>query len=202
MGRCREDRLPLRGPRAVALTAGLAAGAVLPPAILIGDPSRMLVTFLGLVSASILPTVSLVIGSLSSSGRSVMKIDELAQELARAVHTLFSILGLVAVVVALLMVIAVVPDIGWRLPYGLTQIPDAARRSLQSLALLFAVAATIEAVKIPRILARVLAIKREIAIFEARKALADKSPSDGDVRQMFPKKEGFGKTVPLDNLRS
>ncbi|WP_158247959.1 hypothetical protein [Paracoccus sp. SY] len=162
----------------------------------------MLVTFLGLVSASILPTVSLVIGSLSSSGRSVMKIDELAQELSRAVHTLFSILGLVAAVVALLMVIAVVPDTPWRLPYFLIQVPDAARRALQSLALLFAVAATLEAVKIPRILARVLSIKKDIAIFEARKALADKSPSDADVRQMFAKKEGFGNTIPLDSLRS
>jgi len=202
MGRCRENRLSLRGPRVVALIAGSAAGAILPPALLIGDPSRMLVTFLGLVAASILPSVSLVIGSLSSSGRSVMKIDELAQELAQAVHTLFSILGLVAVVVVLLMMIAFVPEVGWRLPYSPVEVPDAARRCLQSLALLFAVAATIEAMTIPRILARVLAIRKDIAILEARKSLAEKTPSDADIRQMFPKKDGFGKTVPLDSVGS
>lgn len=173
---------------------------MLSPALVTGDPSRMLVTVLGLVSASILPTVSLVIGSLSSSGRSVMKIDELAQELAQAVRTLFSILGLVAVVVVLLMLIAIMPDIGWRVPFSPVQVPDAARRGLQSLAVLFAVAASIEAMTIPRILARVLAIKRDIAIHEARKALGDKAPSEAEVRQMFAKKDGFGKTVPLDSV--
>lgn len=201
MGRCRENRLSLRVPRIVALIAGSVAGAVLPPALLMGDPSRMLVTFLGLVSASILPTVSLVIGSLSSSGRSVMKIDELAQELTQAMRSLFSILGLVGIVVVLLMMIAFVPDIGWRLPFSSVEVPDAARRGLQSLAVLFTVAATIEATTIPQILARVLRIKRDIAILEARKALAETSPSDADIRQMFAKKDGFGKTIPLDGIR-
>lgn len=202
MGRRRENRLSLRWLRLAALIAGSAAGAALPPALLTGDPSRLLVTFLGLVAASILPTVSLVIGSLSSSGRSVMKIDELAQELARAIRTLFSILGLVAVVVALLMVIAIVPDIGWRIPHSSFEVPDAARRCLQSLAILLAVAASIRAMTIPRILARVLAIKKDIAIHEARKALADQSPSDAEIRRMFAKRDGFGKTVPLDSIRS
>lgn len=201
MGRSREDRLSLRGPGYAALIAGATAGAVLPPALLIGDPTRMLVTFLGLVSASILPAVSLVIGSLSSSGRSVLKIDELAQELMDAVRTLFAILGLVAAVVALLMLVAIVPEIGWRLPYAAVDIPDAARRALQSLALLLATAATCKALAIPRILARVLTIKKEIAIHEARRSLAEASPSEAEIRQMFATKEGFGKTVPLDSLR-
>lgn len=200
MGRCREDRLSLRGSGYAALIAAAAAGAVLPPALLIGDPSRMLVTFLGLVSASILPAVSLVIGSLSSSGRSVLRIDALARELGDAVRTLFAILGLVAIVVALLMLIAIAPEIGWRLPYAAVEIPDAARRALQSLALLLAAAATSKALAIPRILTRVLTIKKDIAIYEARKALAEKSPSEADIRQMFPTKEGFGTTVPLDRV--
>ena len=161
----------------------------------------MLVTFLGLVSASILPTVSLVIGSLSSSGRSVMKIDELAQELNRAVRTLFVILGLVAAVVVLLMLIAIVPQVGWHPPPVSLAVPDAARRSLQSLAVLLTVAAAIEALAIPRILSRVLAIKKDIALHEARKALAERSPSSTEVGQMFATREGFGKTVPLETLR-
>lgn len=201
MGRRRENRLSLRWLRLAALTAGSAAGALLPPALLTGDPSRLLVTFLGLVSASILPTVSLVIGSLSSTGRSVMKIEELARELAQAMRTLFSILGLVAGAVALLMAIAIVPEIGFRIPSSPFEVPDAARRGLQSLAFLLTVAATAKAAAIPRILARVLAIKKDIAIHEARRALADKSPSDADIRQMFAKKDGFGKTVPLDGIR-
>ena len=73
---------------------------------------------------------------------------------------------------------------------------------LQSLAFLLTVAATMKAVAIPRILARVLAIRKDIALHEARKALAEKSPSDADIRQMFAKKDGFGKTVPLDSIRS
>lgn len=161
----------------------------------------MLVTFLGLVSASILPTVSLVIGSLSSSGRSIMKIDELAQELNRAVRTLFVILGLVAAVVVLLMLIAIVPRIDWHPPQVSLSFPDAARRSLQSLAVLLTVAAAIEALAIPRILSRVLAIKKDIALYEARKALAERSPSSAEVGQMFATREGFGKTVSLETLR-
>ncbi|TBN39451.1 hypothetical protein EYE42_10515 [Paracoccus subflavus] len=193
--------MSLRGSGYAALIAAAAAGAVLPPALLIGDPSRMLVTFLGLVSASILPAVSLVIGSLSSSGRSVMRIDALAQELMDAIRTLFAILGLVAIVVALLMLIAILPKVGWQLPYSAVEIPDAARRALQSLALLFAVAATCKAMAIPRILVRVLMIRKDIAIHEARKALAETSPSEADIRQMFATREGFGKTVPLDSVR-
>lgn len=161
----------------------------------------MLVTFLGLVSASILPTVSLVIGSLSSSGRSVMKIDDLAQELGRAVRTLFSILGLVAAVVMLLMLGAIMPQVGWHPPLVPLAVPDAARRSVQSLAILLTVAAAIEALAIPRILNRVLAIKRDIAIHEARKALTEHSPSEAEIRQMFATREGFGKAVLLDKLR-
>ena len=202
MGRRRENRLSLRWLKGAALIAGSAAGAALPPALLTGEPSRLLVTFLGLVAASILPSVSLVIGSLSSSGRSVLKIEELARELAQAMRTLFSILGLVAAVVALLMAIAIAPDIGWRIPHAPFHVPDAARRGLQSLAFLLTVAATLRAVAIPRILARILAIRKDIALHEARKALAENSPSDAEIRQIFAKKDGFGKTVPLDSIRS
>ncbi|SNR22917.1 hypothetical protein SAMN06265378_10176 [Paracoccus sediminis] len=201
MGRCRENRLPLRGSKAVALIAGAAAGAILPPPLLIGDPSRLLVTFLGLAAASILPTVSLVIGSLSSSGRSVMRIEELARELSQAVRTLFLILALVAVAVVLLMLIAILPDIAWPIPLAGIEVPDAARRGVQSLALLAATAAAIHALQIPQILGRVLTIKRDIAIHEARKALAETAPSEADIRQMFPKKDGFGQNVPLDRMR-
>ena len=136
---------------------------------------------------------------ITSAGVSVS--DALARELAQAMRTLFSILGLVAGAVALLMAIAIMPEIGFRIPSSPFEVPDAARRGLQSLAFLLTVAATAKAAAIPRILARVLAIKKDIAIHEARRALADKSPSDADIRQMFAKKDGFGKTVPLDGIR-
>lgn len=193
--------MPLRIGKHAALIAGCAAGAILPPALLTGEPSRMLVTFLGLVSASILPTVSLVIGSLSSSGRSVMRIEALARELAQAVRTLFAILALVAAAVVLLMLVAIVPEMGWRPPVLPLEIPDAARRALQALAILLTVAAALEALAIPRILARVLALKKDIAVHEARKALAETSPSEAEIRQMFTTREGFGKTIPLDTAR-
>lgn len=193
--------MSLRGLRTVALIAALAAGAILPPALLIGDASRMLVTFLGLVAASILPTVSLVIGSLSSTGRSVQKIDELFHELSRAVRMLFSILGCIAMAVMLLAMIAILPDIPWTIPWGAITVPDAARRGLQALALLCAAAAAVEAVIIPRILMRILAIKRDIAVYEARKALTDAAPREADIRQIFTTKDGFGSSVPVERVR-
>lgn len=161
----------------------------------------MLVTFLGLVAASILPTVSLVIGSLSSTGRSVQKIDELFHELSRAVRMLFSILGCIAMAVMLLAMIAILPDIPWTIPWGAITVPDAARRGLQALALLCAAAAAVEAVIIPRILMRILAIKRDIAVYEARKALTDAAPREADIRQIFTTKDGFGSSVPVERVR-
>lgn len=202
MGRCRKNRLSLRRLRLLALITAAVSGALIPPTVLSGGPTTMVVTFLGLVSASILPSVSLVIGSMSASGRSVLKIDELATELAHAIRLLFSTLGLVAVVVVLLLILSFLPNVSWHVPLFVSaEVPDLARRCLQALAAMITVIAVIRALNIPKILYRVLEIKKEIAVFEARKNLRDNAPSETQIRDMFPRKEGFGKTVSLEEAR-
>jgi len=84
MGGRREDRLHLRRLEWLALVAAMAAGGASPLGMLSGDAGRLLVTFLGLVSASILPTISLILGSMTASGRSVKAIDDLQSELTAA----------------------------------------------------------------------------------------------------------------------
>ena len=200
MGQCGENRLSIRRLSYVALVAAAVAGAVIPPSAMAGDPIRMLVTFLGLVSASILPTVSLVIGSMSATGRSVQKIMLLSTELGNACHAMFSTLGWVAVTVFLLLLLTVVPEATWHwvIKGHPVQIEDMPRRAIQSLVLICSVSAVEQAFAIPKILLNVLGIKREIAIFEAQKNLREKAPSEDETRQMFKTREGFGGIVRIE----
>lgn len=200
MGRCWENRLSLRRMTFFALVAGAIAGAVLPPSVMTGDPTRMLVTFLGLVSASILPTVSLAIGSMSGTGRSVKRISALSMELEIACRALFQTFGWVAATIALLLLLSVVPQISGRWQFGdhLVQIDDVARRSIQSLVIICSISAVRRALKIPQVLLAVLGIKRDIALFEAQKVLRENAPTEEEMRQMFKTKEGFGAVVRIE----
>ncbi|WP_417837915.1 hypothetical protein [Tritonibacter scottomollicae] len=163
----------------------------------------MLVTFMGLVSASILPTISLAIGSMSGTGRSVQKICDLHSDLRATTITLFRTLLRIGLVFAALVVFSMTPDIlfeidlrGWTL-----EIPDVARRSAQVLIFTGAVLVALEAYKIPQTFLKVLDIKRDIAIHEARRELDEMAPSESDMKKIFPKKEDFGRTFGLDHLR-
>ena len=75
MGGCREDRLHLRSIDWLVAIAAFVAGAAAPPETFSGDASRLFVTFLGLFSASVLPTISLIIGGMTASGRSVQALE-------------------------------------------------------------------------------------------------------------------------------
>ncbi|GGH54804.1 hypothetical protein GVY41_11220 [Frigidibacter albus] len=192
--------MSLRQLKWLALIAAALSGALLSPDILSGDPARMLVTFLGLVSASILPTASLVIGSMAGTGRSVKQIVGLFEELQGAIRALFSTFGLVALAFGMLLVFTMVPR--WDLRVTVQGIEvvvlDLPRRCVQVLVAISSVVAAIRAIKVPDLLLRVLEIKAEIAVFEARKSLREQAPTEADVKQMFKKKEGFGVSVVLE----
>ncbi|MDZ7908269.1 MAG: hypothetical protein U5N10_08665 [Gemmobacter sp.] len=162
----------------------------------------MLVTFMGLVSASILPTISLAITSMSGTGRSVQKINELYTDLRENSAALFRTLGRVGFVFAALVAFAMVPVWGFELSVlGLTvEIPDAARRAVQVVIFTTAVLAVFEAFHIPKTFLKVLTMKRDIAVYEARKAVRENTPADAEIKQIFPKKEGFGRTVSLEQI--
>src|SRR3546814_11663537 len=73
------------------------AGGVLTPGTLSGESVRLLVTSLGLVAASILPTISLLVNSMTASGRSVKAVDELEHELHSTMEPLFMLFGCVGI---------------------------------------------------------------------------------------------------------
>jgi hypothetical protein len=157
----------------------------------------MFVTFIGLVSASILPTVSLAVGSMSGTGKSVQKINELHAELAATVKALFRTLLHVGIVFALLLTLSFVPefDVSFELRGVVIELPDVGRRVLQAIAFGWAAFAVWGAHRVPNTFLRVLEIKRNIAVHEAREELGEKAPSAADIKSIFPTKEGFGKTV-------
>src|SRR3546814_14248687 len=82
------------------------AGGVLQPGTLSVESVRLLVTFLGLVAASILPTISLLVNSMTASGRSVKAVDELEHELQSAMDALFMLFGCVGIAVVALVSLA------------------------------------------------------------------------------------------------
>ena len=99
------------------LPIAAAGGLALPTETISGDSGRMLVTFLGLVSASILPTVSLLVNSMTASGRSVEAINKLEAELQSAIDALFLLFGCVGIVIGALVALSTPP------PWPLTAVP-------------------------------------------------------------------------------
>lgn len=198
MGGSREDRLQLRRIDRLALAAAAVAGALLTPGTVSGDSGRMLVTFLGLVSASILPTISLLVNSMTASGRSVKAIDDLEAELQSSMDALFLLFGCVGAVVIGLVALATQP------PAILTYVPYLTSEILPRLGQVVVVCASAFTVMrigmIPGILRRSLAVRHRIAIDEARRKTLEKAPDGPAARAFFPTHPDFGKSVKLEDI--
>lgn len=187
----------------MALAVGAVSGALIPPALFAGDPVRMLVTFLGLVSASILPTISLAIGSMSGTGRSVQKINTLFIDITESTKALFRTLMCVGIVFAALVIFSMIPEVDFRFvaletPY---EILDAPRRFVQIIIFASAITSVEQAILIPKTFYKVLKIKHEIAVFETRKEVTKNAPTETDIKNIFPTKDGFGQTVSVEKLK-
>lgn len=168
------------------------------PGIVSGDSSRMLVIFLGLVSASILPTISLLINSMTASGRSVKAINDLEEELQSAMDALFLLFGCVGVVVIGLVSLATEPaKIMIKIPYLTTEILP---RIGQAVVISASAFTMMRIGMIPAILRRSLAVRHRIAIEEARRKTLEKVPDALATRAVFVNHPDFGKTVKLDDL--
>lgn len=182
------------------MPASLAAGIALSPGTISGDTGKTLATFLGLVSASILPTISLLINSMTASGRSVKALDELEHEIQIAMDALFLLFGCVAVVIGALVALAVRP------PAILTHVPyvttDVLPRVGQGIVLLFSTVILVRAGQIPGILRRSLAVRHKIAVDEARRKTLEKAPTAAAARASFATHPDFGKSVPFEQPSS
>jgi len=191
--------LSLRRLEKIGLVASVAAGAALAPGAISGNARSMLITFLGLVSASILPTISLLVNSMTASGRSVHAINKLEVELQAAMDELFFLFGCVAVAVAALVALAIEPP-AWlaRVPYLTTEVLP---RVGQALVVTAASMILLRAGQIPAVLRRSLAVRHEIAVAEARRKLEENAPEPGAMRQAFANHPDFGKVVTLQELQ-
>lgn len=192
--------MQLRRVEKVAIGLAIAGGAALSPGTLSGDAGRLLVTFLGIVAASILPTITLLVNSMTASGRSVLAIDKLDNEFNSAMDSLFLFLGCVGVAVGALIALAISPPTPMRLvPYLTSEILP---RIGQLMVVTPVALVLIRAGQIPGILRRILKIRHEIAVEEARKKIEDNAPASEAVRASFETHPDFGKTVTLQELTS
>lgn len=190
--------MQLRRIEWLAGTVAFTGGGALPPDTLSGDAGRLLVTFLGLVAASILPTISLILGSMTASGRSVHRLNKLRDELAAAMDALFLLFGLVGVsVLGLLSLTIPVPELLAKLPF----VPAGLERFGQALVTAVSVLIVIRSGQVPGILRRSLVIRHEIAVDEARRETLENAPTSPAMREAFPTHPEFGRTVRLADIR-
>lgn len=176
-----------------------AIGLALSPETVTGDAGRMLAIFLGLVSASILPTISLLVGNMTSSGRSVLALDELKDELDAAMDALFLLFGCVGVAIASLAAMSVEP------PDFLVSIPLLTSEILPRFGQMVTMVATTlivtRAGQIPAILRRTLVVRHRIATDEARTKINDNAPDAEAIKKAFATNPEFGKTVKIEDTQ-
>lgn len=188
----------------LAIVAG-GVGAVVPHGAIVSDAGRLLVIFTGLIAASVLPTISLMIANMSSTGRSTRSIAELRSEIDRIVSALLFVFGCACMVVMTLIGLTVDITAGPSVisqGTGPSYLAWGIRSVLQ--AALFASLAVLvnRSLIIPKAIRRSLELKTEIAIAEATRRLNENAPGIGATAQHFKKKENFGRTIPLSDLRT
>lgn len=181
-------------PLEIAAVLGAAAvGGTLSPGVISGDAGCVLITFLGIVAASILPTVTLLVNSLTTSGRSIHSINKLEAELRQAMDALFTLFGAVGIAVLAQIALSIpAPSPLQAVPLLTTELLPRGGQAL----VVGATALILSRIgQIPGILRRTLAIRHESALEEARLKLASNAPEAGAMRRSFATHPDFGKAV-------
>lgn len=192
--------MQLRRVEKLLLLAAAAGGAALPIGSLDGEVSRLLITFLGLVAASVLPTVTLILGAMTSSGRSVKALDELRHESQAGMDALFLLLGCVGVAVVALLSLSLSPLAFLNVvPFFNDQVLP---RVGQALTLMSSTLIVARAGIIPAILRRALNIRHGIAVEEARRKTMENAPGPSEIKKAFATHPDFGKSVDLRSIQS
>lgn len=187
--------MPIRKIKIFGLVAAFAAGLALTPGTVSADAGRVLVTFLGLVAASILPTITLLINSMTASARSVQGITRLEAEIQIAMDALFLIFAAICIAVMALVGLSLDPAVFLtKIPYLTTEILP----RLGQAVVVSAVGFILWRIgQIPGILRRSLRVRYEAALEEAKGKLANNAPEAAAIRQGFAPHSEFGKVVPL-----
>lgn len=159
---------------------------------------------MGLVSASILPTVSLAINGMNGTGRSVLKINELYKDLRESTERLFRTLGWVTFVAISLVIYSIIPVVDWSIQFWFIEwnADNILKRLLQAIIFTSTAIALGEAYLVPKIFHKVLNVKRDIAIYHARQEIRENVPTEAYVKQNFATKDDFGKTVNISQIEN
>lgn len=182
-------RLPL-----LPLVCAVALAAA-PPDVLRGDPAKLLMPFLGLLMAGILPAISLTINSLKSGGFSVQRVGRLADELGGLLDYLQA-LFLTALIAALCLVTAETLHWGKDFPYA----SYSARVFNFTLGICLGVLAS-ALPKLRRSFTALLSIGREIALDEAANKIRDRAAKIPSIVDRFPTKEKFGELFEAETIK-
>ena len=172
---------------AIAVAVGTAAGALLPPDALKGDPSRLIVSALSLMSAGIIPSITLTINSMKGGRFSVQRVNSLHGQLKSLVAFYVglltaALLGIVVVVVGEMF------KWGGDLPW-----PEYTGRVFNILIgciLAFCAAMFPQFV---RGLLALLSLQAEIAVDEADERLRERAEKALKQEETFATKPGFGR---------
>ena len=199
MGTAGSNRLSFRRLSGVIPSLAGLLGLFLPVGTISGEPTRLLVTFLGIISASILPTTSLVVGAISADGRSVFGLRRLFDELRQAVTSLLTILALagLSVLGLLLHSLPVGKPVYVQLPSLRLDLTALFQQVSQATALYVCAVTAIYALGIYPILSGVLKIKYDIARHSATEHVGKQIPAPDVLKASFKNPEGFGKKRDL-----
>ncbi|MCZ7494139.1 hypothetical protein O8B39_06490 [Agrobacterium rhizogenes] len=175
------------------------AGGAISPGTISGDASRVLATFLGLFAASVLPTVTLLVNTMTGSGRSIQAIDKLAADLEIAMDAMFFLFGCIGISIASLLMLSIEPPVWLRdIPYITSEVLP---RIGQMLVIAPAGIVVWRAGQITGILRQCLKTRHEIAKIEAKAKLEKNVPSSASVKQSFATHREFGRVVSLQDAQ-
>lgn len=215
---CGKDRLQLRLKHMVFVAAGAIGGICLPAGAVGGEAGRLLTTFMGFFTAGVLPTISILIGTISAAGRSVKALNDVYEETKTAISALISLLKLAGTTVAvlfllnipkapLLLPVPAMDDVKWVAylpavsvsPLGSTlDLVELALRMGQGLVCCLAVMFVFKAASLPHSLYAALQSKHGLAVDEARRVLEEKAPKAADIKKAYGGGAEFGTVVRLD----
>lgn len=166
----------------------------------------MLVIFVGLFAASILPTISLLMTNLRSEGRSVQGLIALRDETLQSVNVLLFLFGCAAIAVASVFIVtAGVPRLLFSVPvigdilrhrWGVILVPALG----QGTTLFFVGLIVARAGLFPTAIRKTLGATADIAIEEARRRTIENAPAPGETAQSFKTREGFGRRHTLEEI--
>lgn len=213
-----NDRLRLQVKHTWILAAGALIGFALPSGAIGAEASRLLTTFMGFFTAGVLPTISILIGTVTSSGRSVKALNDVHGEIRTAIEALISLLKLAGTTVAMMFLLSIVhgpypvlvaaESIAAWLSYIPTAVVSAQGTTIdlaglvlrvgQGVVVCLALAFTLKATTLPKALYAALQSKHQLAIEEARRSLDEKAPKAPEIKRAFAGGVEFGTVVRMD----